>query len=304
MILVTGATGFIGSEIVRRASRRGWQVRGLSRHPERHEALRALPHVELVEGDVADPGSLEGPMEGVGAVIHLVGIIAETKWQSFEEAHVDGTENVLDAARREGVGRFVHMSALGAEEGRGATEYFRTKWEAEEAVRGSGLDHVIFRPSIVFGPGEDFTGKLAPLIRFSPVLALPGGGAQRLQPVWVGDVADCFLQAARAERLSSDLHQVAGPEVMTLARMTRILARAMGKRPRPVVPLPVSVARLGAAAIEALPVPPLLTRAQLTMLELESVADPGAVVALLEEFEIEHASLAEKAPEWLGKERR
>ncbi|HET7691606.1 MAG TPA: SDR family NAD(P)-dependent oxidoreductase, partial [Gemmatimonadota bacterium] len=185
MILVTGATGFIGSEILRRASKRGWRVRGLARHPDRAEELGRLPHVELFRGDVTEPDDLDEAMESVTAVIHLVGIIAPSRGQTFDAVHVGGTQAVLEAAARAGVQRYVHMSALGAPEARDATDYFRTKWEAEEAVRESGRSATIFRPSIVFGRDSDLFRPLARAVRLSPAIPLPGGGRQRLQPAWV-----------------------------------------------------------------------------------------------------------------------
>ena len=300
MILITGATGFVGAEIVRRASRRGWRVRGLARHPEEAEALGRLPQVELFRGDVLDPATLAEAMDGVAAVIHLVGIIAPTRRQSFEDVHVGGTKNVLAACMNAGVLRVVHMSALGADRGRGRSEYWRTKWEAEEAVRASGLRATIFRPSLVFGPDDDFFNRLARVARWSPVVPLPAGGRQEFQPVWVGDVAEAFLQAARVEMTPRPLYHAAGPEVLTLREIVKQLAAALGKR-RVVATLPVAPLRLAAAVVErVLPSPPV-TRDQLAMLEISNVADPESVRALVQDFEIEHARLSRKAPEWLAR---
>jgi NADH dehydrogenase len=305
MILVTGATGFVGAEIVRRASRRGWRVRGLARHPEEAEALGRLPHVELFRGDVLDPPTLAEAMEGVEQVIHLVGIIAPTRRQSFEDVHVGGTRNAVAASLNAGVRRFVHMSALGADRGRERSEYWRTKWAAEEEVRAAagragGLEATIFRPSLVFGPDDEFFNRLARIARWSPVVPLPAGGRQEFQPVWVGDVAEAFLQAARMERTPRPLYEAAGPEVLTLREIVKQLAAVLGKR-RAVAPLPVAPLRLIAAAAErALPSPPV-TRDQLAMLEVPNVADPDSVRAFANDFEIEHATLARKAPEWLAR---
>ncbi|HEY7471909.1 MAG TPA: complex I NDUFA9 subunit family protein [Gemmatimonadota bacterium] len=299
MILVTGATGFVGSEILRRASRRGWRVRGLARHPDRVQELGLLPHVELFRGDVTDPDELDEAMEGVTAVVHLVGIIAATSEQGFEKVHVEGTRAALDAAARAGVPRFVHMSALGAPEGRGVTAYFRTKWEAEEAVRASGLSATVFRPSLVFGRDSELFGPLARVVRWSPVVPLPGGGRQRFQPVWVGDVAECFLQAARMERSPEPVYEAAGPEVLDLRDVVGALADAMGRRRPAIVPLPMAPLKgLASVGEKVLPSAPV-TADQLRMLELGSVADPQAVKALRRDFEIEHARLGEKAAEWL-----
>jgi NADH dehydrogenase len=301
VILVTGATGFVGSEILRRASRRGWRARGLARHPDRAEPLGRLPHVELFRGDVTDPGELDEAMEGVTSVIHLVGIIAAPDEQGFEKVHVGGTRAALEAAARTGVPRFVHMSALGVVAGRNVTPYFRTKWEAEEAVRASGLSATIFRPSTIFGRDSEFFALLAKMLRWSPgLLPLPGGGRQRLQPVWVGDVAECFLQAARMERSPEDVYDVGGPEVLELRDVVAALAVAVGRRAPVIVPLPMKplgvLAGLAEKIVPALPV----TEDQLKMLEIGSETSPEAVKALRRDFEIEHARLSEKAPEWFA----
>ncbi|HET9333149.1 MAG TPA: complex I NDUFA9 subunit family protein [Gemmatimonadota bacterium] len=301
MILVTGATGFVGSEILRRASRRGWRARGLARHPDRAAPLGRLPHVELFRGDVTDPAELDEAMEGVTAVIHLVGIIAAKDEQGFEKVHVGGTRAALEAASRAGVPRFVHMSALGVVEGRDVTPYFRTKWEAEEAVRASGLSTTIFRPSTIFGKDSEFFALLAKMLRWSPgLMPLPGGGRQRLQPVWVGDVAECFLQAVRMERSPEDVYDVGGPEVLELRDVVSALAVAVGRRAPAIVPLPMkplgALAGLAEKIVPALPV----TEDQLKMLEIGSETSPEAIKALRRDFEIEHARLSQKAPEWFA----
>jgi NADH dehydrogenase len=298
VILVTGATGFVGSEILRRASRRGWRVRGLARHPERAEALSRLPHVELFRGDVRRPDELDEALAEVDAVIHLVGVIVETGRQTFEEAHVEGTRHVLEAMRRTGVRRYLHMSALGVEEGRDLSEYYRTKWGAEELVRESGLVTTIFRPSLVFGRDDDFFNRLAALIRWSPVVPLPGGGKSRFQPVWVGDVAECFLQATRMERGAAAVYEVAGPQVMTLREIVTALMGVMGRR-RPTIAIPIAMLRLGAAVMAVLPSPPV-TRDQLNMLALDNVASRDGIQALRRDFEIEHAKLGDKAATYLS----
>jgi NADH dehydrogenase len=298
VILVTGATGFIGSEVLRRASRRGWRARGLARRPDRAEELGRLPHVELFRGDVTDADDLDEAMEGVAAVIHLVGIIVPTPEQGFAEVHVGGTRNVLEAAARAGVPRFVHMSALGTPEGRDLTPYFRTKWEAEEAVRESGLSATIFRPAPVFGRESALFGPLARAVRWSPLLPLPAGGRQSFQPVWVGDVAECFLQATRMERSPEPVYEAGGPEVLELREVVRQLAEAMGRRRPAILPLPVGpLALLAWIGEKALPRPPF-TADQLRMLSLESRVSSDSIRALRRDFEIEHARLADKAQDW------
>ena len=299
MILVTGATGFVGSEVVRRASLRGWRVRGLARRPHLAPTLGRLPHVELFRGSATDPGDLQQAMENVTTVLHLVGIIVQTREQSFHDAHVEATRAVLEAAERAGVSRFVHMSALGVEAGRHVSEYYRTKWQGEELVRASPLDTTIFRPSLVFGPEDDFFNRFAKIARWSPVVPLPLGGRTRFQPVWVGDVAECFLQAGRMSHAPEPVYDLAGPEVLTLAEVVRAVQRMTG-RPRPTPTVPASLLRLVATVGErVLPRPPV-TVDQLKMMALDNVSNSTALGVLLRDFEIEHAGIEDKAAEWLA----
>ena len=303
MILVTGATGFVGAEILRRASRRGWRVRGLARNPERAESLGRLPNVELFRGDVSRPDELDEALEGVEVVVHLVGIIVETRAQSYEDVHVTGTRNVVEATRRAGISRYVHMSALGVEAGQDASDYYRTKWRAEELVRGAGLESTIFRPSVVFGRDDDFFNRLARIVRWSPVVPLPGGGRSRFQPVWIGDVAECFLQATRMELTPEPVYDVAGPQLMTLKEIVYTLMELTRHR-RPILSLPLGPLRAAAAVLETvLPTPPL-TRDQLRMLAIDNVSGRAGQQALRRDFEIEHARLADKAAGWLAPGRR
>ena len=257
-----------------------------------------MPHVELFRGDVSDPDDLDEALEGVKVVIHLVGIIVATRDQSFERAHVVGTKTVLEAITRAGVRRYVHMSALGVEAGRGLSEYYRTKWAAEQVVRASDVDATVFRPSVIFGPGDDFVNQLARVIRLSPVVPLPGGGTTRFQPVWVGDVAECFLQAARMGSTPRPVYDVVGPEIVSLREIVIQLANAMDRR-RKTMAVPIGPLRVGAAIAERILPRAPLTRDQLAMLARDNTADPESVARLLQDFEIEHAGLQEKLPGWL-----
>jgi NADH dehydrogenase len=194
------------------------------------------------------------------------------------------------------------MSALGVETGQDVSDYYRTKWRAEEIVRGSGLGSTIFRPSLIFGRDDDFFNRFARIVRWSPVVPLPSGGRSRFQPVWIGDVAECFLQATRMERTPEPVYDVAGPEVMTLKEIVRTLMKITGHR-RPIVGLPVAPLRVAAAVMEtALPAPPV-TRDQLRMLSIDNVSDRAKQHALRRDFEIEHARLADKAAAWLAPDR-
>lgn len=271
LIAVTGASGFVGRHLTALLARRGHQVRALLRGDGRGPTAAGLP-AERTPGDLADPAALAALTRGTDVVVHLVGIIVETGAATFEAVHVEGTRRLLSAARAAGVRRFVHMSAVGARDEPRATRYHRTKWRAEELVRGSGLSHAIFRPSIISGPENRPIRTLARLHRWSPVVPVFGDGRFPTQPVWIGDVALAFALAAERPTLGG-VFELGGPAALTYEELVRAIGRAAGQ-PRPLVHVPLPIARAAAAAFGILgPLAPF-TRDQLQML-VEGSATPA-----------------------------
>ena len=271
LIAVTGASGFVGRHITALLARRGHQVRALVRRDGRGGAAAALP-AERTPGDLADPAALAAFTRGADVIIHLVGIIVEAGAATFEAVHVEGTRRLLTAARAAGVRRFVHMSAVGTRDEPGATRYHRTKWRAEELVRSSGLSHAIFRPSIISGPESPPIRTLARLHRWSPLVPVFGDGRFPMQPVWIEDVALAFALAAERPTLGG-VFELGGPASLTYEEFVRAIGRAAG-HPRPLVHVPLAVARAAAAALGVMgPLAPL-TRDQLQML-VEGSATPA-----------------------------
>ena len=277
-VLVTGATGFIGPHVVHALRSRDVAVRALVRDPARAGRL-AAGGVELARGEVTDPASLRAAVAGADAVIHLVAIIAGRP-ADFERVMAQGTRELVAAAQEAGVGRFVLASALGLDERtRDSVPYFRAKWEMERAVEGSGLDHVIFRPSFVFGKDGGVLPTFVRLARFAPVTPIVGPGTQRLQPIWVDDVAEYYARALEQPGVANRTFEVGGPDAPTWNEFWARLKRVLGSR-RPSLHVPFGLMRAQAALTERLPGAPV-TRDQLTMLELGDnvVTTPDAVEA-------------------------
>jgi NADH dehydrogenase len=266
MILVTGGTGFVGSRIVHALRTESRPVRCLVRKPERAAQLDAWG-CELVQGDVTDPDSLARAVEGVDAVVHLVAII-QGKPEEFERVMTRGTESLVAAAERAGVRRFVLMSALGTSEGtRELTPYFRSKWAMEQAVQGAPFEHVIFRPSFVFGRDGGILPTFFRLVRYSPVTPVVGPGTQRIQPIWVDDVAAYFAGSIDLEGAAGRTFEIGGPDVITWDDLYSRIATVLGKR-RAKLHLPFGLMRAQAKVIEALPGPSPITPDQVKMLEV------------------------------------
>jgi NADH dehydrogenase len=300
VIVVTGGTGFIGSQVTRALLASGRRVRILARDPQRAQAFLKpggeaagsgrtdQAPADLARGDIQDRPSLEAAFRGMQAVIHLVGIIQEKGRNTFDAVHHRGVVNVVEAARAARVKRLVHMSALGTRPN-ARSEYHRTKWLGEEAVRKSGLDWTIHRPSIVYGKGDGFTTQFISLIRKSPVLPVPGDGKNRMQPVWVGDVASCFLQSLDRDATKGKVYELGGPRAYTLNEILDHLLETLGKR-RLKVHVPLGVLRSSAAILErVLPAPPV-TCDQLLMLEEDNVCD---TTAMRRDFDVEMPDLRE-----------
>jgi len=275
-VLVTGGTGFVGPHVVHALRARELPVRALVREPKRAARLAAWG-VELVSGDITDPTSLRAACAGVDAVVHLVAVIKGSR-ADFERVMEQGTRNVVAAAQDAGVRRFLLASALGLDERtRDAVPYFAAKWEMEQAVQGSGLEHVIFRPSFVFGRDGGVLPTFVRLARFAPVTPIVGPGTQRLQPIWVEDVAAYFAEAIDRPAAANRTFELGGPDAPDWNELWARLKRALGSR-RPSIHVPVGLMRAQAALTEKLPGAPV-TRDQLTMLVLGDnvVTDPAAV---------------------------
>jgi uncharacterized protein YbjT (DUF2867 family) len=262
-VLVTGATGFVGPYIVRRLVDDGHFVRVLERKPGSWRDA-GLPCQDAVQGDTTDAASLRRAVEGQEVVVHLVGII-NGRPEDFERVMSQGTRDLVAAAKDAGVQRLVLMSALGTtEETKDLVPYYGAKWAMEQAVKGSGLEHVIMRPSFVFGRDGGSLQQFRRIAKLSPVTPIVGPGTQRLQPIWVEDVAAYFAAAVVAPEAANRTFELGGPDVVTWNELWSRLKRALGAR-RPTVHLPFGLMRVQAAVLEKLPNPPV-TRDQLTML--------------------------------------
>ncbi len=260
-VLVTGATGFIGPFIVQGLVDAGHTVRALEHEPGKSAGL---PSQESVQGDMTDPESLRRAVEDVDVVVHLVAMLTG-KREDFERVMEQGTRDLVAAAKDAGVKRFVLMSALGTDEQtKELVPYYHAKWEMEQTVKASGLEYVIFRPSFVFGRGR------AALLQFSqiakaPVTPIIGPGTQRIQPIWVDDVAAYFVAGVELPEAANRTFELGGPDVVTWNEFWPLLKDALGVRRR-TLHLPFGLMRPVAGVLEKLPTPPI-TRDQLAMLD-------------------------------------
>jgi len=254
-ILVTGGTGFIGPKIVHALRAQDRDVRALVRSPDRGAQLASWG-VELATGDVTDPVSVRNAIDGCTHVVHLVAIL-RGRPQDFDRVMTEGFRNVLAAAKEQGVERVVLMSALGTNDAsKDVVPYYRAKWQMEQDVQASGLEHVIFRPSFVFGPGGGALPTFVRQVKVSPVVTVIGPGLQRSQPIWIEDVAAHFARAIDLPQAAGRTYEIGGPDTVTWNELYQRIARILGKRRR-LVHVPWTVARTGARLTERLPGAPL-----------------------------------------------
>ncbi len=298
MVFLTGATGFVGSHMVRALRAAGHPVRCLVR--SREKALQqGLSESEIVEGDILWPETLGPALAGAEKVIHLVGIILERGDQTFERVHHEGTRNVVAAAKVAGVTRFVQMSALGARPDPAATPYHRTKWRAEQEVIHSGIPYVIFRPSIIYGPRDGFVTQMIEMIEHAPILPIVGTGEYPLQPIFVDNVCQAFVGALTNEKATNKIFELGGPEALPYEKVIDAICHAIGVKKKK-IHLPFWFMRSNAALMEAvLPlvrITPPVTRAQLQMLREGSTCDMRPA---LETFHLRLEPLAQRLTSYL-----
>lgn len=276
-ILVLGGTGFVGRSVCERLAERSGSgiVRVPTRRLQHANVVRTLPTVEVVQADVHDEAQLRRLVAGMDAVINLVAILHGSA-AAFQHVHVALPRKLAAACRAEGVGRLVHVSALGV--GADApSNYLRSKTEGEAVLQAAGLDLSILRPSVIFGADDRFLNVFARLQAVAPVMPLAGADA-RFQPVWVEDVASAVVRCLDQPDTVGQVYECAGPEVFTLGDLVRLAGRC-SNRERPVIPLPLAVGRLQATMMELLPGEPLMSRDNVASMSVANVAT-GALPGL------------------------
>jgi NADH dehydrogenase len=264
---VTGATGFVGPAVANAIVDAGHEVRVLERKPGawKDAGIRCQ---EAAQGDMTDAASLERATAGVDVVVHLVAI-RQGRPEQFQRVMIEGTRNLVAAAKQAGVKRFVLMSALGTtEETKDLVPYYGAKWQEEQDVKASGLEHVIFRPSFVFGPGGGILPTFRKLAKLAPVTGIIGSGEQRIQPIWLDDVGAYFAAPVDKPEAANRTFELGGPDVVSWNEFWRRLRATLGIRRRPTMHLPVGLMMIPAALTERLPGNIPLTRDLLKMLEL------------------------------------
>jgi NADH dehydrogenase len=306
LVTVFGGSGFIGRYVVRALAKRGYRVRVAVRRPDLARFLMtsgAVGQIQGVQANLRYPDSVEAAADGADAVVNLVGILYPRGRNTFEAAQAFGPGAVARAARSRGAAHYVHVSAIGADRNSPA-EYGRSKAKGEEAAREAYGDVVIMRPSVVFGPEDDFFNRFAAMARMSPVLPLIGGGETQFQPVFVGDVAEAIASAVDGAATPGTTYELGGPEILTFRRIIELVLE-ITRRKRLLVPVPYRLANLQAAVLEFLPTPPL-TRDQVALLKTHNVVAQSALAErrTLSGLGIDPASVDAVVPSYLWRFRK
>jgi uncharacterized protein YbjT (DUF2867 family) len=301
-VLVTGSTGYVGHYIVKALLAAGHGVVSVSRDAAKSKTasgakLEVFKNVEYRMADVSNGNGLKEAMNGVDAVIHLVGIIAEKGLQTFQRVHIDGTRNVLEAAKAAGVKRYLHMSALGASAS-AVSGYSSSKFKAEELVRASSLDWTIFRPSLVFGVGDDFFGHvLRNLVSQAPVVPQIGDGHFPFRPVWAGDVGACCVQALSKSETVGQTFDLVGPKEYTFAELLKLTQTTLGFK-KPTIAVPIPIMDILVPIMNLVPAIAPITKDQYAMLKAGNTGNPDI---MNRNFQLEHRELLQELPAILGK---
>ncbi len=309
LVTVFGGSGFIGAQVVRALAKRGMRVRIAVRRPNvcyRMRVLGDVGQIELVQANLRNPASIGRALDGAEACINLVGVLYESARQRFQTLHAKGAEEVANAAAARGITRFVQMSALGADIDSPA-KYARTKAMGEEAVRAAIPSAVIVRPSVVFGVDDGFFNRFAGMASVLPVIPLPGGGATRFAPVFVGDLAAAIANAVSDPAAAGKTFEIGGPKVYTYKELMQLTLAEIHKS-RPLLPLPWPAAAL-VGALGEIPtkllsfIPPVLTSDQVALLRSDNV--PSGALPGLADLGVAHPTAVEGIlPTYLYRYRR
>ncbi|MEQ8656453.1 MAG: complex I NDUFA9 subunit family protein [Hyphomicrobiales bacterium] len=276
LVTVFGGSGFLGRYIVRELAKKGYRVRVAVRRPDlagHTQPMGAVGQVHAIQANLRYGWSVERAIDGADAVVNLVGILHESGKQSFEKVQAEGPGLIAQACQKAGITNLVHVSAIGANE-ESEADYARSKALGEKAVRAAVPEAIIMRPSIVFGPEDQFFNRFANMARMSPILPVVGPKT-RFQPVYVGDVADAVALAVDGGATPGTTYELGGPEVDTFEGLMERMLKVIDRK-RPIIAMPIRVAELQAKVFEVLP-NPILTVDQVKMLATDNVVSEDAV---------------------------
>ena len=305
LITVFGGSGFLGRHLVRALAKRHYRIRVAVRRPDLAGHLQPLGRVgqiHAVQANVRHPGSVEAAVRGADAAINLVGILYERGRQRCDTVQAFGAEQIALAAAAHGA-RMIQVSAIGADEN-STSGYARAKAFGEKAVLAATPDAVIVRPSVMFGPEDDFFNKFAAMARILPALPLIGGGHTKFQPVFVGDVAEAIARAVDGQAKAGTTYEAGGPEVKTFKELMEYVLATIERR-RLLVPIPFPLAKLKATFLQLLP-KPLLTPDQVELLKSDNVVSDEAIHdgRTLQSLGIEPTAMASIVPSYLWRFRK
>ncbi|MFH2036889.1 MAG: complex I NDUFA9 subunit family protein [Candidatus Zixiibacteriota bacterium] len=268
-IAVTGSAGFVGSMLVEELLQTECSLRLIQHRNRLYESSEA--DIESAMADIHDYDSIEKALNGIDVVYHLVGIISETKKLTFDKTVVGGTKNVVEASKKNGVKKIVYLSALGTD-ANAQSKYHQAKWKAEELVRNSGIDYVIIRPSVIFGPDDKFLNMIAGMIRKSPLVPIIGDGEYKLQPVYISDIAKIMTDCLTNKKAVGQTIEIGGPKVYKYTELVNLLKRVLNKK-RGNIYLPVFLVKGIAGILESVIKPAPITRDQLVMMRIGNETD-------------------------------
>lgn len=277
LVTIFGGSGFVGRYVVKALAARGYRIRVACRRPDLAGHLRPIGtvgQIQPVQANLRYAGSVERALDSSDAVINLVGILYASGKQNFDAVQARGARVVAEAAKQAGISNLVHMSAIGADPA-SEIDYQRTKAEGEAAALENNPMSVIVRPSIVFGPEDDFFNRFANMAKMSPALPLIGGGGTKFQPVYVGDVAEVIARAVDGDLIKGATYELGGPRVASFKECLQLMLRVI-QRKKLLISVPFGVAKFQGAILELLPKPPL-TVDQVRMLEDDNVVSPEAI---------------------------
>lgn len=303
LVTVFGGSGFVGRHVVRALAKRGHRIRVAVRRPDlagHLQPLGTVGQIHSIQANLRYRWSIERALEGADAAINLVGILTERGRQSFDAVQASGPRAIGEIASAAGIVNVVHVSALGADQP-STIGYLQSKAEGEQGILEAAPNAVVMRPSIVFGPEDDFFNRFAAMARMSPVLPLIGGGNTRFQPVFAGDVGDAIARAIDGAAESRTIYELGGPEIVTFRQCLELMLKVTRRR-RVLIPLPWGFAKSLGRVAQNLPGAPL-TADQVRMLQFDNVVSPGAVSEgrTLEGLGIEPTGLEAVLPTYLGR---